>query len=98
MAVWAPAAWAQGGAAPAIADSSAARIMARVGAQAGAPWLRDILRQANASYPRAKLDEIADSLVTRAINPAAVTPRREDVRAFGISHQRADPGRQQGVL
>jgi len=66
----APAALAQGGTRLAIADSSVPRIMARVGSHPGAVWLRDILRQADAQYPTAKLDEIADSLVLRAVDPA----------------------------
>lgn len=68
--VCAPAALAQGRTRPAIADSSVPRIMARVGSHPGAVWLRDILRQADAQYPTAKLDEIADSLVLRAVDPA----------------------------
>src|SRR5687767_10364336 len=56
----------------AVADSSAAQIMARVGNQTDAIWLQDILRQSKAEYPRAKLDEIGDSLVARAIDPTSV--------------------------
>lgn len=69
--VCAPTVSAQGGTRPSVADSSAARIMARVGTQTGAVWLRDILRQAGGQQPPAKLDEIGDSLMTRAIAPAA---------------------------
>jgi hypothetical protein len=66
---------------PAIADSSAARIMALVAAHPGVSWLQDILRTADAMYPQAKLDEIADSLVARAIDPAGVDDRRSE--AYG---------------
>lgn len=75
--VSAPASSAQGRARPAIADSSAAQIMARAGAQVGAIWLQDILRQAGAQEPQAKLDQIADSLVARAIDPASVEKRSD---------------------
>ena len=75
--VCAPAALAQARASPAIADSTPAKIMARVGKKPGAVWLRDILRQANAQFPSAKLDQIADSLALRAIVPAGVQPRSE---------------------
>lgn len=55
---------------PAVADSSVARIMSRVGAHGRAAWIQDMLRQANGGHDSpAKLDEIADSLVGRAINP-----------------------------
>lgn len=75
--VCAPTASAQGVTRPAVADSSVPQIMRRVGTQPGAPWLRDILRQAGAQYPPAKLDEIADSLMTRAIAPARGQNTRE---------------------
>jgi hypothetical protein len=68
----APASSAQVGTRLAIGDSSAAHIMARAGNQTDAIWLQDILRQSKAEYPRAKLDEIGDSLVARAIDPASV--------------------------
>lgn len=68
---------AQGRVRPAVADSAASKIMARVGNQTGALWLRDILRQAGAQYPQAKLDEIADSLVSRAVDPAGVQRQGE---------------------
>lgn len=68
----APASSAQVGTRLAIGDSSAAQIMARVGNQTHALWLQDILRQSKAEYPRAKLDEIGDSLVARAIDPTSV--------------------------
>jgi len=84
----APAALAQGGTRPAIADSSVPRIMARVGSQPGAVWLRDILRQADAQYPTAKLDEIADSLVLRAVDPASARrgseARRRAIDALNV--------------
>jgi hypothetical protein len=51
--------------------------MARVGSQAAPIWLRDVLRQDGAEYPNAKLDEIADSLLARAIDPASVQQRGE---------------------
>jgi hypothetical protein len=70
--VCATTALAQDRASPAATDSSAARIMARVGNKPGAYWLQDILRRAGAEYPQATLDEIADSLVMRAIDPAAI--------------------------
>lgn len=70
--VSAPASSAQVGTRLAVADSSAAQIMARVGNQTDAIWLQDILRQSRAEYPRAKLDEIGDSLVARAIDPTSV--------------------------
>lgn len=63
---------------PAIADSSPAKIMTRVGPNADALWLRDILRQSGAEYPQAKLDEIADSLVARAVDPRGGEPRSEE--------------------
>lgn len=56
---------------PPIADSSASLIMKRVGARPGAVWLRDILRQASGPQSQAKLDELADSLVARAMDPAS---------------------------
>lgn len=56
---------------PAIADSSTMQIMARVGSQAGAIWLRNILRRADANYAQTKLDQIADSLTARAIDQRA---------------------------
>lgn len=56
---------------PAIADSSVERIMTHAGSQAGAVWLIDILRQADANVPQAKLDQIGDSLVARAIEARA---------------------------
>jgi hypothetical protein len=62
---------------PAIADSSPARIMTRVGPDADALWLRDILRQSGAQYPQAKLDQIADSLVARAVDSRATVPRSD---------------------
>jgi hypothetical protein len=43
--------------------------MARVGTQANAVWLRDIMRQAGAPNPQAMIDELADSLTNRAISP-----------------------------
>jgi hypothetical protein len=51
--------------------------MASVGAQTGAIWLLDVLRQADAQYPQAKLDEITDSLAARAIDPAAAQRNSE---------------------
>ena len=78
LSVFSPAvASAQGRGNPAVADSSPARIMAHVGNQAGAVWLLDILRQSGAQHPQAKLDEIADSLVARAIDPAGAQPTSE---------------------
>ena len=68
---------AQGRTAPAIADSSAARIMARLGSQTTAVWLQDVLRQSEVRYPQAKLDEIADSLARRAIDPASTQQNNE---------------------
>jgi hypothetical protein len=50
--------------------------MARVGSRPGAVWLRDMLRQAITPYPQAKLDEIADSLMTRAMEPASADQKR----------------------
>ena len=68
---------------PAVADSSPARIMARVGARANVPWLTNILRQSGATYSPAKLNEIADSLVARAVDPrAAVLRSEEETRAL----------------
>jgi hypothetical protein len=58
--------------------------MARVGKTPGAVWLRDILRQANAQYPTAKLDEIADSLALRAIVPASVQ-QTSDVHSNAVN-------------
>jgi hypothetical protein len=54
------------------AISAARSSAARVGNQTDAIWLQDILRQSKAEYPRAKLDEIGDSLVARAIDPTSV--------------------------
>jgi hypothetical protein len=68
---------------PAFADSSAARIMVHVGTQPEAPWFRDILRQKSASYPQAKLDELADSLVSRANDPRAIQTDTSRYRAAG---------------
>jgi hypothetical protein len=58
--------------------------MAHVGTQAAPVWLRDILRQADAQYPTAKLDEIADSLVLRAIDPASAR-RGSEARRSAIN-------------
>lgn len=52
---------------PQLADSSAARIMARVGSHSNAPAVRQILRQIGGSQPVGKLNELADSLALRAI-------------------------------
>jgi hypothetical protein len=71
---------------PLVADSSPARIMVDVGSHPGAPWLRDILRQANGQYSRSKLDEIADSLVGRAIafrGTSDTAARRQAADALG---------------
>jgi hypothetical protein len=76
-AAFAPAAFAQVRTRPAVADSSAARIMVHVGTQPNAVWLRDILRQADANYPQAKLDQIADSLVARAIDSRGAQPKSD---------------------
>jgi hypothetical protein len=51
---------------PAIEGSSAKQVMARVGAKPGAPWFLDVLRQNKRQDSPALLDELADSLVTRA--------------------------------
>lgn len=77
LVVSAPAASAQGRTSPAVADSSAARIMARVGSRTDAVWLRDLLRQADAQHPQATLDEVTDSLVARAVDPAAAQRESE---------------------
>jgi hypothetical protein len=61
-----------------VADSSVARIMKSAGSKAQAPWLRDMLRQAVRKHPKAKLDEIGDSLVARATNPAGRNLGSED--------------------
>lgn len=45
--------------------------------------MRDILRQADAQYPTAKLDEIADSLVVRAVDPASAR-RGSEARRHAI--------------
>jgi hypothetical protein len=79
-----PAASAQTTSLPPVADSSAARIMTRVGTQAEAPWLRDILRQSRRAHPKVKLDEIADSLVARATTPRGGEVRSEEYR-LGVS-------------
>jgi hypothetical protein len=55
--------------------------MERVGSQTGAWWLQDVLRQNGAQYPRAKLDEIADSIMMRAMTPALVQQQGEDEHA-----------------
>jgi len=78
------AASAQGRGSPAVADSSPARIMAHVGNNAGAVWLLDILRQSEAQHPQAKLDEIADSLVARAIDPAAAQPTTSEAYRHAV--------------
>lgn len=59
----------------AIADSSPARIMARVGTNAAVPWLRNILRQSDTTYSRTKLDEIGDSLVARGVDARSAEAR-----------------------
>jgi hypothetical protein len=58
---------AQGRPSPRIADSSTTQLMARVRSQAGAPWLRDLLRHVGTPYPQSMIDRIADSLMTRAL-------------------------------
>lgn len=69
---------AQGRSLRADADSSAAGIMARVGKQPGAVWLRNILRKSGGvRYPQSTLDGIGDSLVARAIAPASADQRGE---------------------
>lgn len=68
---------AQGRTSPAIADSSAARIMTRLGSQTTAVWLQNVLRQTEVRYPQAKLDEIGDSLARRAIDPASIQENSE---------------------
>lgn len=50
-----------------LEDSSAARILERVGRQPESSQLRDIVRQVNKPVLRTKLDEIGDSLARRAI-------------------------------
>jgi hypothetical protein len=91
--VCAPAAAAQARTRPAIADSSARRIMARVGSETGAVWFRDLLRQADGAQPRAKLDELADSLTTRALDPGSARRDSEAyVRAVNASLALMDAG------
>lgn len=51
-----------------MTDSSAAAIMARVGAHPEQQPLRTVLRQVDGTYPRATLDALADSLANRAIS------------------------------
>lgn len=53
---------------PDIADSSAVKIMAAAGKHVTADWMRDVLRRAGARATVAKADEIADSLVGRALS------------------------------
>jgi hypothetical protein len=53
---------------PPVADSSTAQIMAHVRDHPDAAWLRDVLRQTSGRDAPTKLDEIADSLVVRAID------------------------------
>jgi len=53
--------------------------MARVGNAPAAVWFRDVLRQSHGPQPRAKLDELADSLTSRAIDPGSA---RRDSEAY----------------
>ena len=46
--------------------------MSRLGSHPGPAWIKDVLRQANGQESAGKLDEIADSLVGRAIDPRQV--------------------------
>lgn len=73
-----PAVSAQERSLPPVADSSVARIMKSAGSKAEAPWLRDMLRQTVRKHPKAKLDEIGDSLMARATNPAGRNQGSED--------------------
>lgn len=78
---------------PAVADSSPARIMARVGAHADVAWLTNILRQSGATYSQVKLKEIADSLVARGIDARAADPRSDAyTRAVAAIDALADAG------
>src|SRR5689334_22135048 len=70
---------AQRGPRPAIADSSSRRIMARVGNETQAVWFKNILRQSEGKQPQTKLDELADSLSRRAVDPASA---RRDSEAY----------------
>lgn len=70
---------------PVFADSSAERVMAHVGYHANVPWFIDMLRQASGPYSQARLGELADSLVARAIDPQAI-------RTDAIRYRIADDG------
>jgi hypothetical protein len=61
----------QGERAAVLDSSSPASIMGRVGKSPGAYWFQDILRQTGAAYPATTRDALADSLVARAVDPAA---------------------------
>lgn len=79
---------------PAIADSAPVTIMARVGAHTDVPWLTNILRQSGGSYSQAKLNEIADSLVARAVDARAAVQRSDaETRATAAVHALTDAGR-----
>jgi hypothetical protein len=68
--------------------------MAQLGPNAEAPWLRDILRQVGANYSQAKLDEIADSLVARAVDSRGEAPGSPaSARAFEAINALGDAGR-----
>ena len=53
--------------------------MARVGNETQAVWFKNILRQSEGKQPQAKLDELADSLSRRAVDPASA---RQDSEAY----------------
>lgn len=82
-----------------MGDSSVPRIMAHVGRRATAPWLRQILRQSDQRQPRAKLDELADSLSSRAIathatwttDPDGVRDALSTVGLLALAGNRNDP-------
>jgi hypothetical protein len=67
----------------ALADSSAAQIVARLRSPLehdgfGAYWLGDILRQRDRAQSRSKLDAIADSLTAEVIRQSNVVRRSDD--------------------
>jgi hypothetical protein len=53
--------------------------MARVGNETQAVWLKNILRQSDGPQSQTKLDELADSLSRRAVDPASA---RRDTEAY----------------
>lgn len=66
---------------PIFTDSSSVRIMAHVGSHPNVRWLINVLRQVGGTYPQPKIDELADSLVARALDSRAVSGDTSRYRA-----------------